>query len=373
MCFFWGAMWIWNMPRTKTCGSQRHGRLDACFCAVENFGMIGKRPVFFTLLVMGALFWGELGAKPLGPVPVGAVANLQFHKAPEFVLGEAIELTFVLRNGGPLPLKAQTGGDYRATGFPTRYKFDVVDDAGLKAEPTVWFDMGGIIGAPHEVEPLREYREQLVLQNYVRIDHPGEYLVKVHHDFGWKATPERPYPVAEARIKVVLPSAEEAGRRVQALARKNDHLQSSQLGQYWNSPPFVLMIHPIYLPALEQAAAGGCLQAFEGIHRIRNTDATRALARLLESDQPEVASAAALFLAKRLPVPNWKERPLRTLQGFTTPGGEQELYEHRYWVPELDVTVTKTARKMITRSEPDAVGRAAHLLGRLGRWRMRSW
>ncbi|WP_050028576.1 HEAT repeat domain-containing protein [Verrucomicrobium sp. BvORR034] len=316
--------------------------------------------------MMAALFGGKLGAQPLGPVPVGAAARLQFYKAPEFVLGEPIELTFVLRNGGPLPLKAQTGGDYRATGYPTRYKFEVVDDAGSKAEPTAWYDMGGIIGAPHEVAPLKEYREQLVLQNYVRIDHPGEYLVKVHHDFGWLATTERPYPVAEARIKVVLPSAEEAGRRVQALARKNEHRQSQHLGQYWNSPPFVWMIHPIYLPALEQAAAGGCLQAFEGIHRIRNTDATRALVRLLESDQPEVASAAALFVAKRLPVPNGKERPLRTFHGFITPGGEMELYAHRYWLPELDATVIKAARKMVTRSGPDEVGRAAALLGGLG-------
>lgn len=322
--------------------------------------------MFFALLAMGALFGGKLDAKPLGPVPVGAAANLQFHKAPEFVLGEPIELTFVLRNGGPLPLKAQTGGDYRATGFPTRYKFDVVDEAGLKAEPTVWFDMGGIIGAPHEVEPLREYREQLVLQNYVRIDHPGEYLVKVHHDFGWKATPERPYPVAEARIKVVLPSAEEAGRRVQALARKSEHRQSSQLGQYWNSPPFVLMIHPIYLPALEQAAAGGCLQSFEGIHRIRNTESTQALVRLLQSEQPDVASAAALFLAKRLPVPDWKDGARRSLGEFMMPGAEQEIYEHRFWLSDLTPTVTKTARQMITRSEPDAVGRAACLLGKLG-------
>ncbi|WP_075089388.1 hypothetical protein [Verrucomicrobium spinosum] len=225
--------------------------------------MFRKWTVVFTLLMTAAISGAKAGAKPLGPVPVGAAANLQFYKGPEFVLGEPIELTFVLRNGGPLTLKAQTGGDYRATGYPTRYKFEVVDDAGSKAEPSAWYDMGGIIGAPHEVAPLKEYREQLVLQNYVRIDHPGEYLVKVHHDFGWLATTERPYPVAEARIKVVLPSAEEIGRRVQALARKNEHRQSQHLGQYWNSPPFVWMIHPIYLPALEQAAAGGCLQAFE--------------------------------------------------------------------------------------------------------------
>lgn len=328
--------------------------------------MFKKSPVFLALLVMGALYGGKLVARDLGPVPLGVSANLQFYKAPEFVLGEPIELTFVLRNGGPLLVKAQTGGDYRATGYPTRYKFEVVDDSGSKAEPTAWFDMGGIIGGPHEVAPLKEYREKLLLQNYVRIDHAGEYLVKVHHDFGWKATPERPYPVAEARIKVVLPSAEEAGRRVQALARKSEHRQSQNLGRYWNSPPFVWMIHPIYLPTLEQAAADGCLEAFEGIHRIRNTDATRALVRLLESEQPEVASAAALILAKRLPVPNWKEGTRTTFGEFMMPGAEQALYAHRYWVPELDATAIKAARKMITRSGSDEVGRAAALLGGLG-------
>lgn len=366
MCFFLGVMWISNMPGTTGSGTQRHRGLDASFCADANFGMNSNANAFFVLLMMGALFWGKLEARERGPVPIGALASLQFHRAPEFVLGEAIDLTFVLRNGGPLPLKAQTGGDYRSTGFPTRYKFDVVDDAGTKMEPTVWFDMGGIIGAPHEVEPLKEYREQLVLQNYVRIDHPGEYIVKVHHDFGWVATPERPYPVAEARIKVVLPSAEEADRRVQALARKNESLQSSQLGQYWNKPPFVWMIHPIYLPALEQAAAGSCLQAFEGIHRIRNTDATQALVRLLQSDKPEVASTAAIFLAKRLPVPNWKDGARRSLGEFMMPGSEQEIYEHRFWLADLNATVTAAARQMVTGTEPDAVGRAAKLLGTLG-------
>ncbi|WP_075089387.1 hypothetical protein [Verrucomicrobium spinosum] len=88
--------------------------------------------------------------------------------------------------------------------------------------------------------------------------------------------------------------------------------------------------------------------------------------RLLESEQPEVASTAALFIAKRLPVPNGKEPPLRTLNGFITPGGEMELYAHRYWLPELDAMVIKAARKMVTRSEADEVGRAAALLGGLG-------
>lgn len=328
--------------------------------------MFTKCSVFFALLMVSAFFGPLLGAQKLGPVPAGAEAKLEFYKAPEFTLGEPIELAFVLRNLGPLPLQAQTGGDYRGTGFPTRYKFEVVDDSGAEAEPTAWFDMGGIIGAPHEVAPLREYREKLLLQNYVRIDHPGEYRVRVHHDFGWEATPERPYPVAEARIKVNLPTPEEASRLVQELVRTSKGSPPQSLGQYWNRPPFVWMIHPIYLPALEQAAAGGCEEAFEGIHRIRNSDATRVLVKLLQSDQPEVASAAALFLAKRLPVPNWKERPLRTLNGALTPGGEMELYAHRYWVPELDATVIKAARKMITRSNPDEVGRAAALLGRLG-------
>lgn len=328
--------------------------------------MFTKGPVFFALLMVGAIFEPLLGAQKLGLVPAGAEAKLEFYKAPEFTLGEPIELTFVLRNLGPLPLKAQTGGDYRGTGFPTRYKFEVVDDSGTKAEPTAWFDMGGIIGAPHEVIPLREYREKLLLQNYVRIDHPGEYRVKVHHDFGWEATPERPYPVAEARIKVNLPTPEEASRQVQELVRTSKGSPPQSLGQYWNRPPFVWMIHPIYLPALEQAAAGGCEEAFEGIHRIRNTDATRAMVNLLQSDEPRVASAAALFLAKRLPVPNWKERPLRTLNGAFTPGGEMELYVHRFWVPELDTTVLAAARKMIARRGSEEIGRAAPLLGRLG-------
>src|SRR4051812_8987166 len=66
------------------------------------------------------------------PVPNGAHVALTFASGTNFILGDVIEMTFTLSNAGAESFKYVTGGDYRGTGFPTRYKFTVADEKGTK-------------------------------------------------------------------------------------------------------------------------------------------------------------------------------------------------------------------------------------------------
>ena len=127
----------------------------------------------------------------------GARVSLVFDAGNTFVLGDVIELDFVLSNAGTSAFTYGTGGDYRGTGFPTRYRWSAVDESEtpLMLEPSQ--DLGGL-GGPRTLAPGAEYRERLRVQHYVRVTRPGTFTLRVTHDFGWRATDERPLPVATA-------------------------------------------------------------------------------------------------------------------------------------------------------------------------------
>src|SRR5258708_8477777 len=109
-------------------------------------------------------------------VPEGARVALSFTGGTNFVLGDVIELTFTLSNTGARAFQYETGGDYRGTGFPTRFKFTVTDEKGGALPAETWMNMGGLSG-PQPLKPGQAYRQPLRLQNYIRVSPPDAFSV----------------------------------------------------------------------------------------------------------------------------------------------------------------------------------------------------
>jgi hypothetical protein len=277
------------------------------------------------------------------PVPDAARVSLTFANGKSFVLGDIIEATFTLSNAGPNSFIYETGGDYRGTGFPTRYQFTVRDETGTALPAETWMNMGGL-GGPRELKPGQKHDKLLRLQNYVRVTRPGVFTVRVVHDFGWNGTNEKPLPVAEAIITVTLPTPEQASKRVHAIAAVDDGPKENELGAYWQKTEFRYLNHPVFLPALEESAAGGEVNAMEGLQRIESKDATRALMRLLEGEDTNIVHAAVLFLSRRMPLRTAGGHP-RTPGWFATP--EEAAANASLWVPEAARPLRASAGKLL--------------------------
>lgn len=288
-------------------------------------------------------------------VPEGARVALTLTNGANLVLGEVIEMTFTLSNASAETFQYGTGGDYRGTGFPTRYKFTVQDESGAALSPETWMDMGGLFG-PRELKPGEKHDERLRLQNYVRVDRPGVFTVRVVHDFGWKATPDKPLPVAEAKITIALPTPEQAEKRVNSIASKYDPLKDNELDSYWPKTDFRYLSHPVFLPTLEKQAAAGAVRATEGLQRIPTTNATLALVRLLDSEKTNVIHAAASFLRRRMPrMPS--RRSYYSLE---------EVAYTNLWLPEASEPLRLSAGKLLRSTNVSHVSTGAAIIEALG-------
>lgn len=292
---------------------------------------------------LALLILAETAGRDVPPVPDGARVTLSCEHGQDFILGDLIELTFSLKNTGAESFRFDTGGDYRGTGFPTRYKFTVVDDQGTVLPAESWVGMGGLSGS-QELKPGDEYRQLLRLQNYVRLNRAGVFSVRVMHDFGWNATPDKPLPVADAKIKVTMPSAEQARQRVQAVAAAQTPLKENELGRPWHMTDFRFLNDVTFLPALENAAAAGQISALEGINRIESPSTMPALMRLLDSENLDVVNAAALFASRRIP-PQVIDGHLRRC-GWQSSFAEPDVYS-AFWLAEAADPLRKAARKLL--------------------------
>lgn len=296
------------------------------------------------------------------PVPDGAGVALTFASGTHFLLGDVIELTFVLSNAGPQSFQYETGGDYRGTGFPTRYKFTVTDESGTALPKETWMEMGGLMG-PHELKSGEIHRQPLRLQNYVRVDRPGAFTVQVVHDFGWTPTPEKPQPVANAKITITLPTAEQADERVRAIVSHQELLKENEVGAYWHKTDFRYLSHPVFLSALERHAAAGEVRALEGLQRIQTTNATLALIRLLSNEHASVVHAAAMFLGRRMPPRVVGGYPRRAF-GYTTE--EEAIVYTNLWLPEAADPLRIAAGKLLRSTSVDHVRTGAFIIETIG-------
>ncbi|MCX6904592.1 MAG: HEAT repeat domain-containing protein [Verrucomicrobia bacterium] len=301
-------------------------------------------------------------AREMGPVPDGARVALTLACGSNFVLGEVIEMTFLLSNAGPEPFHYETGGDYRGTGFPTRYKFTVTDENGAALSKETWMDMGGLSG-PRELKPGEANAQLLRLQNYVRVNRPGLFTIRVVHDFGWKAAGEKPLPVAEARITITLPTKEQAAERVRAILASQEPLKENELGAYWHQTEFRYLSHPVFLEALEKQAAAGEVRAMEGLERILTTNATLSLGRLLSSANTRVVHAAALFLSRRMPPRIVGGYPRRPFGYFTD---DEAAAATNLWVPQAVEPLRLAAGKLLQSTNVSYVRTGAFIIETIG-------
>ena len=325
-----------------------------------------KQPRAACLTVMLAVSLASVlaasAARETGPVPDGARVALTLARGSNFVLGEVIEMTFVLSNAGPETFHYETGGDYRGTGFPTRYKFTVTDENSAALSKETWMDMGGLSG-PRDLKPREANAQLLRLQNYVRVNRPGTFTVRVVHDFGWKAAEEKPLPVAEARITITLPSQEQAAERVRAILSSQEPLKENELGAYWHKTEFRYLSHPVFLEALEKQAAAGEVRAMEGLERILTTNATLSLARLLSNENTSVVHAAALFLSRRMPPRIVDGYPRRSFGFFTD---EEAAAATNLGVPEVAEPLRLAAGKLLQSTNVGYVRTGAFIIATIG-------
>jgi len=297
------------------------------------------------------------------PVPEGVQVALSFAGGTNFVLGDVIDLTFTLSNASAQPVSYETGGDYRGTGFPTRFKFRVADEKGAALPAESWADRGGLSGR-RELKPGEEYRQALRLQNYVRVSQPGVFTVRVGHDFGWEATPSRPLPAAEGKIAVAMPTADQAEQRVRAILAKAEPEKGDALGAYWAKTDFRYLSHPVFLAALERCAAEGNEQALEGVQRIKSKEATLALTRLLDHKMTNVVHAAAFFLGRRMP-PRIVGGYPRRLGGYGTP--EDAAADTALWMPAAAEPLRAAARTLLRSGTVNYVNTGAFIIEAIGK------
>lgn len=301
-------------------------------------------------------------ARESQPVPEGAWVALEFSKGTNFVLGDVIEMTFVLSNSGPASFDYETGGDYRGTGFPTRYKFAVMDEQDLALPKETWMEMGGMVG-PHTLGTGQVHRESLRLQNYVRVDQPGTLKLRVTHDFGWKSGADRPLLAAQATIRLTLPTPDQAEARVKQILSVQQPPKDYDPRRSWDQNDFRYLGHPVFLPALEKQARAGVARAVEGLHRMSDTNSTLALVRLLANNHAEVVHAAAFFLSLRMPPRTINGHPSRPFGVFSE---EERLANVKLWVPEAANALRTCARELLRSTNVDYVRSGAFIIEAIG-------
>jgi hypothetical protein len=200
-------------------------------------------------------------------------------RAQRRLLGENVLVDYCLDNTSGAAFPIRFGGDYRGSSRHTRFKITATDASGrLMPDPDPNpFGMGGLSMDDH-LDAGQSHCESVPLMRYVRVDAPGEYLVRVGHDLGW--TDDTP-PAGEIKVTFVMPTPAEAEQVVVTMA--SQRFETPSYGHLTPPyPDFTALRYPVYLPLLEKRAQAGDERAVHGISEIPSLDATRVLLKLLE-------------------------------------------------------------------------------------------
>jgi hypothetical protein len=232
--------------------------------------------------------------------PKEARVELGVRKSTHF-LGENVLVDFCVVNGKDTPIKIDVGGDYRGSSRSLRFKVEVRDSTGVvmpDPDPD-GYNLGGIGYSP-DIAPGAKWCQSLPLMRYARIDAPGTYTITATHDLGW---PAGTAPRGTTTIALAMPDA----TRAETIVREMEALPadpSTSAGQTAVAyQDFSAMRYDVYSAPLEARAKAGKAYAFDGLSQIPTTNATRALVALLAAPNADIAHAAAMALAMRLPDP----------------------------------------------------------------------
>jgi hypothetical protein len=327
-----------------------------------------------TALVLTAGLWLLLGAARTAggedtPVPAHARVSVELDKK-EYFLGENVLLHFCVENTGKGPFQINLGGDYRGASRHLRFKVQALDAAGKPCDDPdpSGFCMGGISHSP-TVEPGQKRYESIPLLRYRRVERPGVYKVQVSHDLGWRETPGRKLPVAEATVKFVKPTEDQARELVEAMFRApaNNGRVSGPTEKGAPYPDFSVLRDPVYLPILRQRAREKPEQALAGIGSIATPRATEALIELAGHKDPQFALSAAQTLNMRLPDPQlYNELPRRNslMNDYLA---VRRWFVNRSWRPRRADDVAELARKFLAREDRPGVECGGYMLQCCGR------
>ncbi len=313
---------------------------------------------------------GSGGTESLKP----AIVELVLDKTAYF-LGENVLLHYGVTNRGEAPFEVGFGGDSRGSPRALRFKVIATDENGRPVEdpyPSV-MNMGGE-GGERTLKPGEAFWASLPLMRYCDFDKPGVYKIRVYHDLGWEkagpgeewknlmtnALPKGPHraPIVETTIKIVLPTREQARRVVaQMLALPKD--ANASFGKQTRPYQDVTTLrHPVYLPIVEELARKGSQPAATAVGAIPTPEATRALIRLLDCQDRDVAAKSLELLLRRLPLSDLDD------QAF---GANQQRLARRSWRDELQPAVVEVGWKLMAKKDRASLIKAARILECLGR------
>ena len=294
-------------------------------------------------------------------VPENARLTLVLDKDWYF-LGENVLLHYIVQNTGGAPFHVDMGGDYRGASRHLRFKVTAVDEKGKPVadpDPSGFF-MGGISYQP-EVRPDKKHVQSLALLRYCKFAEPGVYTVRVRHDLGWTETAERKVPVGEIRLRLRLPTPEQARAVVEEMARAPKDPNRTAGEQTRPYKDFSVLRHPVYLPILAERARESDKDAVVGIGSIETPEATKALIDLLGHKNRAFVLHVAGILNHRLPDPEFMGK-LGPRSPFRGPHYERrrELVKTT-WRPEFAEPVMAHARELLSWRGKESMAYAAFM------------
>jgi hypothetical protein len=300
------------------------------------------------------------------PVPENAKVYLELGKK-EYLLGENIFVHFCVENTGTEDIHINVGGDYRGASRHLRFSVTATDaDGKAVADPDPsGFCMGGLSSSP-AIKPGGKHYESLPLLRYCRFEKAGTYKLLVSHDLGWKETDKRRIPVAEATIKLAMPTELQARKIVEEMYElPADHGGTSgkKCDPYAD---FATLGYPVYLPILVPRAADGCEKALLAIGNIPTPEATRALIQLLDHKDAAFALKVAQTVNCRLPDPQLEGKlPGRSVFENDRADSRRWLVKQA-WHVDFKEDVRAAGRKLLLKSDRERLECGAFVMECVG-------
>lgn len=299
-------------------------------------------------------------------VPPGVQLSLKL--PPTVVIGHEIPAVLVVKNTGTGSFEFSVGGDYRSTGYPQRMKVRVRDAAGnlLPELPREAYGFGGGgLGGGSKLTSGESREVAFPLDCYVQFTKAGVYTVYAGHDLGWKLDAAHPHPVAQASLKVMMPTPAEAAAHVDAVfaSQPTTPLKDPSDGlerEMKLEKSLCVLRHPVFLPALIRHAQAGSTAAVKGIGHIATPGATEVLLALLAHTSTEVVQTSLQQIHRRLPL---KQADGKLLPGFYWGARYQiEPLLPASWEERFETPLLKASLRLLEHDSEDVVQLAAQVL-----------
>ncbi|MDZ4820200.1 MAG: M56 family metallopeptidase [Planctomycetota bacterium] len=292
---------------------------------------------------------------------------------PEYFLGENVLLHWNIRNDGEKPFWYSIGGDGRTpyANRAIRFKIEMTDEKGnAGVDPYPNPGNHGGHGMDGLMQPKGEYADDIQLMRYREVTTPGEYTIKVYHDLDWEKhafrrkyelressniPPEpRQGPVVTTKIRLKMPTAEQAREVVEAMMKlpKDGSRSMGKKGAAYAD--FELLRYPVYLPIAKELVAKGDMRGLDMLGRMAFPEATTALIELMSQQDPVIAGKAADLVFARAPIP----------PGY---GPSSRTYlADRSWNDDLKKSVMTQAWKLLNGNNGKGISRGARVVQSLG-------